>query len=300
MNPLLLCTDLDRTLLPNGPQPEPEWARTLFRRLVESEGVTLVFATGRDRNLVEQAIAEYDLPLPDYVIGDVGTSIHHVEHSKQDRMQWELWDRWHRHIAPDWKGLSHAELASLLQTIPGMKLQEPGKQAPCKLSYYVELIEDHHRIVRQVRERLDSRELDVNLIWSVDEAEGVGLLDVLPARASKLHALRYLQAELGIANENTVFAGDSGNDLPVLVSPVPSVLVANALPEVAQQARQQAAELGNQETLYLAQGGFLGMDGFYAAGILEGVAHYHPDAARRIRQWHESIPASPASSTERL
>ncbi len=32
----------------------------------------------------------------------------------------------------------------------------------------------------------------------------------------------------GFDDGNTVFAGDSGNDVPVLVSAVPSVLVANA------------------------------------------------------------------------
>ena len=35
--------------------------------------------------------------------------------------------------------------------------------------------------------------------------------------------------------------------------------------------------------LYLAHGGFLGMNGNYSAGILEGVAHYHPDT----RLWME-------------
>jgi hypothetical protein len=34
---------------------------------------------------------------------------------------------------------------------------------------------------------------------------------------------------------------------------------------------------------YLAQGRFLGMNGNYSAGIVEGVAHYHPD----IRVWME-------------
>lgn len=49
MNRLLICTDLDRTLIPNGPQPESPKARALFRRLVSREEVTLAYVSGRHR-----------------------------------------------------------------------------------------------------------------------------------------------------------------------------------------------------------------------------------------------------------
>ena len=38
---LLLCTDLDRTVLPNGPQSESQGARTLFAALAARPEVTL-------------------------------------------------------------------------------------------------------------------------------------------------------------------------------------------------------------------------------------------------------------------
>ena len=38
---------------------------------------------------------------------------------------------------------------------------------------------------------------------------------------------------------------------------------------------------------YLAQGGFLGMNGNYSAGILEGVAHYHPDTRFYMQEDYE-------------
>jgi hypothetical protein len=78
--------------------------------------------------------------------------------------------------------------------------------------------------------------------------------------------------------ENTVFAGDSGNDLPVLSSGLRAVLVANATDEVRDEARQLSAARGTGDTLYLAQGGFMGMNGNYSAGILEGVAHFLPQS----------------------
>ena len=54
---LLICTDLDRTLLPNGVQPESPGARRRFAALASRPEVTLVYVTGRHRALVEQAIS---------------------------------------------------------------------------------------------------------------------------------------------------------------------------------------------------------------------------------------------------
>ena len=82
----------------------------------------------------------------------------------------------------------------------------------------------------------------------------------------------------GFAKGDTVFCGDSGNDLEVLESHLPSVLVANAAAEVRQQALARARQAGHEEQLYLARGGFMEMNGCYAAGILEGIAHYCPTA----------------------
>ena len=116
---LLLCTDLDRTLLPNGPQAESPGARDKFRQLVDENGVTLVYVTGRDRGLVEQALDEYQLPHPDYVIADVGSTVYQLEQGS-----WLHWDKWQDEISPDWNGRTHAEIASLLTDLPSLKLQE--------------------------------------------------------------------------------------------------------------------------------------------------------------------------------
>jgi hypothetical protein len=125
------------------------------------------------------------------------------------------------------------------------------------------------------------------LIYSVDEASSTGLLDVLPARATKLHAVEFLMQHQGFDYSNTVFAGDSGNDLPVLASAIQSVLVANADGEVVEQAKTQALQQRTMAAFYLAQGGFLGMNGNYSAGILEGIAHYHPDTRLWMEEDHE-------------
>lgn len=265
--PILLATDLDRTLLPNGSEPESPLARARFRRLVGRPEVRLVYVTGRHRELVEAAIEAYDLPRPDFVIADVGTSVHALQ-----GRTWRLADDWQQTIARDWNGRSREDLAALIGAPPGLRLQEAAKQAACKLSYYVAPMPNPGVLLDRVRRPLEAAGVRANLVWSVDEATATGLLDVLPASADKRQALDFLRTRLGIPMARTVFAGDSGNDMSVLVSGIPSVLVANAPPTV----RAEAAARAEAASLYLARGGLFGMNGNYSAGILEGVAHFLP------------------------
>jgi hypothetical protein len=88
--------------------------------------------------------------------------------------------------------------------------------------------------------------------------------------------------QLGFSLANTIFAGDSGNDLAVLASPIRSVLVANASDAVRQEARQLALNMGEIDALYIAKGGLLQMNGNYSAGILEGIVHYMPETREII------------------
>jgi hypothetical protein len=59
------------------------------------------------------------------------------------------------------------------------------------------------------------------------------------------------------------------------------VLVANAHSSVRDKAREMAEIAGHSQRLYLARGGYLGMNGNYSAGILEGLAHFFPADAER-------------------
>jgi HAD superfamily hydrolase (TIGR01484 family) len=268
---LLLCTDLDRTLLPNGLQPESPRARERFTALAARAGVTLAYVSGRHRALVEKAIGNYCLPAPDYVIGDVGTTIYRV-----DGDAWHVMSEWEAVIAPDWAGLDHAAIGAIFTDLSVLSLQEFAKQNTFKLSYYVPLYVDKAALLADMQDRLERRQVNASLIWSVDEPAGIGLLDVLPARATKLHAIEFLRESMGFELGETVFAGDSGNDLPVLASQIPAVLVANASQELREAAMAAAAGNGTTQALYLARGGFLGMNGNYSAGVLEGVVHYLP------------------------
>jgi hydroxymethylpyrimidine pyrophosphatase-like HAD family hydrolase len=128
---------------------------------------------------------------------------------------------------------------------------------------------------------LQAQAVLARLVWSVDEPAAIGLLDVLPETASKYHAVVMLQRLLHFTDDDTVFSGDSGNDLEVLASSVPAILVANSESAVQVEALREADAAHHNAQLYIARGGFNGMNGNYSAGILEGVAHYHP----RLVSW---------------
>jgi len=284
---LLVCTDLDRTLIPNGTQAESTAARRYFAALAAREEVTLCYVTGRHRELVDKAIVNYCLPKPDFVIGDVGTTIYAVDATGR----WEPLTDWEQEIAPDWQGHTHDEIKSLLAGIAELRPQEYRKQNRFKLSYYLPVQADINTLRRRIAQRLEPDGVRASQVYSIDEPAGIGLLDVLPERATKFHAVEFLMHELGFDLDSTVFCGDSGNDLEVLVSPVAAVLVANASADVQATASDMAEARKNEGRLYIAAGGFLGMNGNYAAGMIEGIAHYHPHIVR----WLEASGEKTAS-----
>ncbi|WP_305908944.1 HAD-IIB family hydrolase [Methylomarinum sp. Ch1-1] len=276
---LLLCTDMDRTVIPNGVQSEHPNARKRFAAFCRQPGVKLVYVTGRHQALVKQAIKNYALPDPDFVITDVGSKIYRVIDD-----QWRELSAWEMEIDKDWHGKSHQQIKQLLGDISNLHLQEPSKQNTHKLSYYLPLHVDKDGVIAAIKDRLEKENIDASLVWSIDEPKGIGLLDVLPRNATKLHAIEFLQQQLGYHPTDVVFAGDSGNDLPVLGSAIRSVLVANATDEIKQAAQQLARRNGHGDALYIAAARGLHMNGNYAAGVLEGVWHFAPDFRDKLQQ----------------
>lgn len=276
---VLLCCDLDRTILPNGPGEESPRARPMFGAVAAREELTLAYVSGRNETLLKEAVADYGVPEPDYAIGDVGTTIYHVSGGA-----WEPWEAWWENIRSDWSGKSGGELVHYFDGVEGLRLQEPDKQNRFKLSFYADPDMDTNRTLRDINGAMEMDGIRTSLIWSVDEVKGVGLLDAIPERATKAHAVKFLMEKTGFDRSNTVFAGDSGNDLPALTSGINAVLVKNAMDEVKEAALRKVDDKKINERLYVAQGGFLGMNGNYAAGVLEGLAHFIPET----KEWMEN------------
>ncbi|QKI89507.1 HAD-IIB family hydrolase [Thiomicrorhabdus xiamenensis] len=280
MTSILLCTDLDRTLIPNGTQPEHPMARPLFRELCELPEISLAYVTGRHLELMQSAIKNFQLPQPNYAITDVGTKIYH-----RDYQDWHPMRVWENEIDQGWSEQNLEQIQTSLRKISGLRLQEPSKQNTHKISFYADLQrQDSSDYLSQTKECLDRFGLTHSLIWSIDETIDLGLLDILPPNATKLHAIEFLRDYLNFPYQATVFSGDSGNDLPVLISPIQSILVANATDELKFQAYSEAQQNGNQLQFFQAENTHHS-NGNYAAGILQGVEHYFPHIKERLHDW---------------
>jgi hydroxymethylpyrimidine pyrophosphatase-like HAD family hydrolase len=237
--------------------------------------------------MIFDAIEEFYLPMPNYAIGDVGTTFYRIING-----DWQLSDAWSDEIGQDWKGLNWERLAEYFEDMQEIQLQELEKQSRYKLSFYTDQNIDHRQLKKKIRTILAQRGLRANIIWSVDEISTRGLLDIIPARANKLHAIRFLMQQEQFSEDRTVFAGDSGNDLDALTSGLQAILVKNASEEVRKQAVGLLSEKNMMHCLYLTRGDFAGMNGNYAAGVIEGLVHFLPETSRLIASALEKVELS--------
>lgn len=262
----ILATDLDRTLLPNGKwQPDAE-AIELFNRLTEEQEVLVVYVTGRNLQLTEQAISEFGVRHPDVLCGDVGTTIRQYRNGN-----WTFDEGWTDLVhtsCPKWDAASIREAVA---DIPGIREQESEHLNPFKQSYYVDH-EQREEILAGVDARVKGK-FDEVIIYSFDSQDGKGLLDFLPHRATKQTALEYVAQEFGAAMEDVVFCGDSGNDIFPLTAGFRGVLVRNADEQLVDNVRRAMTENPKLD-VYFASGDFRGLNGYYTSGVIEGAYYY--------------------------
>lgn len=165
----------------------------------------------------------------------------------------------------------------MLRGVDGLRAQEPAKQERFKLNFYLSFYLDHSGVKASIAERLQPRRIQAKLIYIVDELRGIDFLDLLPTGASKFRAIVFLRKRLGLSFDACLFAGESGNDLAVPVSPILAVLIANGSEAVRQEALSGAMRASKTDRLYCARGGRDSLNGNYASCVLDGIAHFHPD-----------------------
>jgi len=262
----ILATDLDRTLLPNGSWPPDPGAIDLFNELTEKHDVLVVYVTGRNLALTEKAIKEYGVRYPDILCGDVGTSIRKYENG-----EWKFdagWAELVKRESPRWDAMA---IRDAVAGIDGMREQESEHQNQFKQSYYVQH-EKKDQVLKEVDELVKGK-FDEVIVYSFDSQDGKGLLDFLPASATKQTALEYLAEEFGATKEEVVFCGDSGNDIFPLTAGFSGVLVKNADEQLVENVKK-AMDDNPDLKVYFARGDFKGLSGYYTSGVIEGAYHY--------------------------
>ncbi|SDT87579.1 HAD-IIB family hydrolase [Nitrosomonas ureae] len=233
-----LISDIDNTLIgnKNGLQQLIAWLKN------HAGSIVFGIATGRSLESAVNVLKNARVPIPNVLITSVGSEINYSYKLQPDI-------GWANRIAHLWR---REALEQVLSDIPGLTLQPAVNQRKFKLSYNVvsekmPSLQDLYRLLREHR-------LHARLIYSHDK-----FLDVLPVRASKGHAIRYLAYKWELPLENFLVVGDSGNDKEMLLGDTLGIVVGNHGMELEQ--------LRGMERIYFARG-------HQADGILEGLAHY--------------------------
>ncbi|MBK1634529.1 HAD family hydrolase [Rhodovulum adriaticum] len=235
----VLATDLDGTFL-GGSESD---RRTLYDWIEANRvSVGLIFVTGRDPAFIMEMCAERGLPWPDYVVGDVGTTIAEVVPRRAinpiPALEADIANRW---------GDKGAEVRETLDGHPGLTLQ------PTAFRHRVSFDLDPAAYCPSAEDKIAGLGLD----WLISDNR---FFDVLPKGVSKGPSLRRLVEHLGIPEHRVLAAGDTLNDLSMLECGLNAVAVGNSEPALLDRVR----ELDHLHTAR-AHG---------AGGILEAIAAF--------------------------
>lgn len=254
----VLATDLDGTFIPLDGNQQNRTDLNILASELKDNDVRLVFVTGRHFDSVSNAIETLQLPLPDWIICDVGTSLFRREQSGE----FVAITAYDEHLQQIISAMPISSLRQRLALIPGLRLQEDEKQGRYKLSFYAEATQ-LEALYDQLQRELSKTQAPYSIIHSVDPFNGDGLIDLVPAEVSKAHALRWWASHMQLSQDAIVFAGDSGNDLAALTAGYRAIVVGNADRGVAQRVHNDHQEAGWENRLCIAKG-------TASSGVLEG------------------------------
>lgn len=259
--PRVLASDLDGTLLPLDGSAENQADLQRLHLAREAPGIGLVFATGRHLESVADAVRDYDLPPPDWIVCDVGTSVY-----QNTGGRFAPCAPFEAMLAAQTGGPDRVVVEALLAGMDGLTLQPPARQRRFKVSFN-SAAADAGRLAGAVNRRLRDAGLPFRCLASIDPFAGHGLLDVLPAGASKAAALLWLASHAGFLPDEVVFAGDSGNDLAALTCGFRAIVVANAPAELARTVKATLARRGMAARFFHAPRPA-------TSGVLDGARHF--------------------------
>jgi HAD superfamily hydrolase (TIGR01484 family) len=254
----LLASDLDGTLIPAAGSP-PSGSPAFRIAMAATPGCVLAYVTGRHLALALAGIRESALPVPSFLVGDVGTSVH--EHRDG---AWALDEGYRARMREAMGGGRAEDLAPRLDGL-GLRLQEPERQAEFKRSYTFGPGRSEAEVETLVRERLEG--LPVRSVLSREPTSGLGLLDLLPAGVAKDTAVRHLRDRLRLTDDRVLFAGDSGNDRDALLGGWRAVLVGNAPAGLREELAAEAERRGLGPRLHMASASL-------ADGVLEACERF--------------------------
>jgi sucrose-phosphate synthase len=235
-----LFTDLDQNLLGN-PAHLPRLMEVLRKN---RKSTTFGIATGRRLDSALKALSQHRIPEPDVLITSSGTAIYYNPDLTED--SW-----WTQHIDRRW---SPRKVKQALADVPGLELQAKAQQSQFKISYFYNC--EVAPSVEEINSLLYREDLATNVTLSFGQ-----YLDILPIRASKGQALRYVADLWGMSLDQILVAGGSGADEDMMRGNTLAVVVEN-------RHHEELSHLADTDQIYYAEQA-------YALGILEAIEHFN-------------------------
>lgn len=176
--------------------------------------ILLIFVTGRDLGFIDQLCENPQFPRPDYIIGDVGTTIVHGE-TFEPLHEVQTWvaDRWNN---------ANDRIKAMLANEPGLTLQPVATER--RVSYYYNPAELQPSTVQKVVEA------GFDCILSADI-----YFDVMPKGIAKGPTLLRLMEVLQLDREAVIPAGDTLNDLSLFETGLKAIAVGNSEPKLVEK-----------------------------------------------------------------
>jgi len=233
-----IVSDLDRNLIGDIPA---------LKRLLEvlrqhRQSTQFIIATGSRFDSALQLMKRHGIPGPDVLVTSSGTEIYHTFELRADIA-------WAKHIDYQW---TPHQVKKILTDFPGLKIQPKAEQSRFKLSYYInpELAD-----LDEIKTLLHQAEQAVHVQMAFGQ-----YLDILPQRASKGMALRYIAERLNLSLESVFVAGGSGADEDMMRGNPLAAVVAN-------RHHEELSQLVDAERIFFSSKS-------NAAGILEALDFY--------------------------
>lgn len=216
-----------------------------FIRSIQDKRRKFLFgiATWRRFDSALAILKKHHIPMPDILITSLGTEIYYAPQLIADVA-------WTHHIDHQWVP---QPLRRIIGGLPGLTAKKINQQSRYKLSfdYDSQIAPPMDEIMTLLRQQ----ELAVNPILSFGQ-----FFDMVPARASKGKALRYVAQQWQIPLERILVMGGSRADADMLRGNTLGVVVAN-------ENRDELALLGESEHIFFPKRP-------YAGGIMEAIEHY--------------------------
>ena len=235
----LLISDIDNTLI-GGENTSLSRLMKLIQDNINFSGFGV--ATGRSISSTRKIMDEFGIIPPDIIISSVGTEIYYGKNNHYDR-------GWEAYILKDWK---KDHIIELLKSFDFLDMQDNESQTSLKISYNMKPVKDN---LAKIHNLLSKHRIRYNLVYSHEK-----YLDILPYRASKGKAIKYLSYKWEIPLQNFIVCGDSGNDEGMLKTGASGIVVGNYSRELER--------LKSSKKVYFAES-------FYSAGIIEGLSHFN-------------------------